>query len=233
MLKSTAYSISSNFTSIQSVNSHIPIPKSTSPSSPSCYRPISLLSLVSKLLEKHIFLWMYNFCCQNNILSDSQFSFRPGFSTESPLISTTHLWHQTIDSSSSICAVFFDLSKAFDSIPHSPLLDSLSSLHLLPILLHWFLSYLSNYSQQVVVNGVISDSTLVTSGVPQGSILGPLLFILYINDISKLTLSSSTKLILYADDILLSPPISSSSDFTAITLPLTSTLSMIGTNHIS
>ena len=163
---------------------------------------------------------MHNFCSQNNVLSNSQFNFRPGFSTESALISTTHLWHQTLDSSSSICAVFFDLSKAFDSIPHSPLLDSLSSLRLPLILLHWFLSYLSNRSQQVVVNGVISDSTFVTSGVPQGSILGPLLFILYINDISKLTLSSSTKLILYADDILLSAHFSSSSDFTAIQIDI-------------
>ena len=159
---------------------------------------------------------MHNFCSQNNILSDNQFGFRPGFSIESSLISTTHLRQQTLDSSSSICAVFFDLSKAFDSIPHSPLLDSLSSLHLPPILLHWFLFYLSNHSQQSVVNGVISDSTLVTSGVPQVSILGPLLFILYLNDISKLRLSSSTKLILYADNILLSAPLSSSSDFTSI-----------------
>ena len=160
MLKSTAYFISHPLSLLfnQSISfgtfpsewkcSHItPISKFTSPSSPSCYRPISLLSLVSKLLEKHISLWMHNFCSQNNILSDGQFGFRPGFSTESALISTTHLWQQTLDSSSSICAVFFDLSKAFDSIPHSPLLDSLSSLHLPPNLLHWFLFYLSNRSQ--------------------------------------------------------------------------------------
>ena len=171
---------------------------------------------------------MHNFCSQNNILSDYQFGFHPGFSTESALIATTHFWQQTLDSSSSICAIFFDLSKDFDSIPHSPLLDSFSSLHLPPILLHWFLF---NHSQQVVVNGVISDSTVVTSGVPQGSILGPLLFILYFNDISKLTLSSSTKLILYADDILYRPH----SYLALISSPynMTSALLMIGYNHVS
>ena len=92
--------------------SHITsIPKSTSPLSPSCYRPISLLSLVSKLLEKHISLWMHNFCSQNNVLSDSQFGFRPGFSTESTLIFTTHLWQQTLDSSSSTVLSSLILAK--------------------------------------------------------------------------------------------------------------------------
>ena len=76
--------------------------KSTSPSSPSFYHPISLLSLLSKVLEKHINLWMHNFWSQNDILSDCRFRYCPGFSTESALISTTHWWQQTLDSSSSL-----------------------------------------------------------------------------------------------------------------------------------
>ena len=97
----------------------IPVPKqSASISSPSNYRPISLLPLVSKLLERHVFNWLYKYCQSHNILHNNQFGFRPSFSTESALITTTHSWFSLLDSKFSICAVFFDLCKAFDSIPH-------------------------------------------------------------------------------------------------------------------
>ena len=188
----------------------VPIPKSSShSSSPSNFRPISLLSIVSKLLERHIFNFLYDFCMSNNLLSNSQFGFRPGFSTESALISVVNSWFSSLDSHKSVCAVFFDLSKAFDSVPHQPLLNSLSSLNLPPHLLFWFHSYLCNRTQQVIVNGSFSSKSHVVSGVPQGSILGPLLFILYLNDLSYLPFSSSVNLTLYADDILLSHTISS------------------------
>ena len=111
----------------------IPIPKQPSPNpSPSNYHPISLLSLVSKLLERHVFDRLHNFCKNNKILSNNQFSFRPSFSTESALITTTHSWFFLLDSNSSICAVFFDIYKAFDSIPHRPLLDTLLSYNIPP-----------------------------------------------------------------------------------------------------
>ena len=187
----------------------VPIPKSSShSSSPSNFRPISLLSIVSKLLEHHIFNFLYDFCMSNHLLSNSQFGFRPGFSTESALISVVNSWFSSLDSHKSVCAVFFDLSKAFDSVPHKPLLDSLSSLSLPPHLLLWFHSYLCNRTQQVIVNGSSSSRSPAVSGVPQGSIFGPLLFILYINDLSFLPFSS-VNLTLYADDILLSHTISS------------------------
>ena len=130
---------------------------------------------------------MYNFYSEYNIISDSWFGFQFGFSTKSAFISVFHSWQQSLDSSL-LSVQSYNLCKAFDSIPHFPLLDSLSSLHHPPALLNWFHFYLVNHSQQVVANGTISSNITVTSGVPQGSNLGPLLLIFYISDITKLSL---------------------------------------------
>ena len=197
MLRETAYSISSPLTSIFNLsiksgifpddwkNSHIiSIPKhSSSPSSPTGYRPISLLPLINKVLEKHIFNSLLDFCQTHNLLSDSQFGFRPGYSTESALINSTNSWFTQLDKGYSICVTFFDLTKAFDSVPHQPLLDSLHLLSIPHHLMAWLQSYLTFRSQQVVVDDFSSSKSTVISGIPQGSILGPLLFILYVNDI--------------------------------------------------
>ena len=144
----------------------VPIPKSKSPSSsPSDYRPISFLSLVSKILERHIFNYLDNFCSYHNLLSNNQFCFRPGFSTETPLLSNVNSWLSSLDSNKPVCAVFFDLTKAFDSVPHRPLLDSLSSLNIPPILVSWFHSYLQGRTQQVVIVGSHSSKSHVIFGV--------------------------------------------------------------------
>ena len=210
-----------------------PIPKSSSnPSSPSNFRPISLLPIASKLLERFVFNFLYDFCMSKNLLSNSQFGFRPGFSTESALISVVNSWLSSLDSHKSVCAVFFDLSKAFDSVPHSPLLNTLSSLNLPPHLLHWFHSYLSNRTQQVIVSGSTSCKSNVISGVPQGSILGPLLFILYINDLCSLPFSPSVNLTLYADDILLSHPISSPHCMFSVQSNINLILSWLSSHHL-
>ena len=132
----------------------VPVPKSTSnPPSPKNFRPISLLPIVSKIFERHVFNFLYDFCLSNNLLSNSQYGFHPGFSTETALISVVNSWFSALDSHKSVCAVFFDLSKAFDSVPHKPLLDTLSSLNIPSHLLLWFNSYLSYRTQQVIVNG--------------------------------------------------------------------------------
>ena len=112
--------------------------------------------------------------------------------------------------------MFFDLKKAFDSVPHRPLLELLSKLNLPGNLLAWLQSYLTSRSQQVVVKGATSFKIPVISGVPQGSILEPLLFILYVNEIFQLPFSSSSTVILYADDILLSCPINLPSNVSII-----------------
>ena len=96
-------------------------------SSPSDYRPISLLPIVSKVLERHVYNFLSDFCTHNHLISNSQFGFRSGFSTVSALLSVTHDWFTLLDSHSSVCAVFFDLRKAFDSVPHQLLLNTLSS----------------------------------------------------------------------------------------------------------
>ena len=109
--------------------------------------------------------------------------------------------------------MFFDLRKAFDSVPHRPLMTKFQQLGLSDHLLHWISNYLTSRSQRVVVNGAASFSTPVISGVPQGSVLGPLLFLIYIDDITSLPITCGTQTVLYADDLLLFCPISKQEDF--------------------
>ena len=99
--------------------------------------------------------------------------------------------------------MFFDFKKAFDSVPHRALIRKLEDLQVNQLLVKWIYSYLSDRKQQVVVGGSSSNTLPVLSGVPQGSVLGPLLFLLYINGITSITLSSNSHLTLYADDMLL------------------------------
>ena len=108
-----------------------------------------------------------------------------------------------LDSGLETCAVFFDFRKAFDSVPHCKLISKLQSFQLNPALVRWICNYLSGRFQRVVVDGAISQATPVISGVPQGSVLGPLLFLLYIDSLSYLQLSHGTKMVLYADDVLI------------------------------
>ena len=155
--------------------------------------------------------WMSSYLLSNSLLFRSQFGFRPSSSTQEALISATTDWHKLLDSKANVAAVFFDLSKAFDSIPHSGILNALSGVGISGFLYQWFTSYLSNRRQCVVLDGCSSTSADVSSGVLQGSILGPLLFILYMDSITLVPLSPDTKILLYADDILLYSPIYQSS----------------------
>ena len=230
MLKHTALSIAPSVTKLFNLSIRVgripddwkesmiaPIPKSATKSSdPGNFRPISLTCILSKLLEKHIHGLMYEHLANQQELSDSQWGFRSGRSTVTALLSVTQEWLSTLEHGHELCAVFFDYRKAFDSVPHRPLLEKLESLGFDAHILHWVTDYLTNRSQKVVVNGQSSPSAPVISGVPQGSVLGPLLFLIYINDLTKINLRDGAKLTLYADDVLLFRTINSPEDFVAL-----------------
>ena len=161
------------------------------------YRPISLLSVISKVLERAVVNNIYNTVLPK--LSLLQHGFLRGRSTVTQLLSVFHEVNLNLDSSGQTDIIFLDFSKAFDSVPHNLLLHKLKSFGFHGKLLHWISSYLTNRSQRVVIEGESSAFLPVVSGVPQGSILGPLLFLLYINDISE-NLSLGSKIALFADD---------------------------------
>ena len=143
---------------------------------PSNYRPISLLSVFSKILEKIMHKRPYNFLQVNDILHPLQFGFRKKHSTQHTLISMTETIKKSIDNDKFECGIFIDLKKAFDTVNHTNLLKKLEHYGIRGIPLKWFESYVSNRKQYVSVNGCSSEEPTFAHGVLQGSVLGPLLF---------------------------------------------------------
>ena len=188
----------------------VPVPKSKTHSDCTQYRPISLLSVVSKLLEKHLHSYISLHLSVSHPISEKQWGFQSGRSTVSALLTVTHEWFKALDQGHEICLVFFDMRKAFDSVPHKMLLDKLVSYGLDKHCLNWVSSYLCNRHQCVLVGGELSMETRVVS---QSSVLGPLLFLIYINDVADIPLSRDSILNLYADDMLLYKIIKSAEDF--------------------
>ena len=163
------------------------------------YRPISMLSVFSKIFEKLIHKEMMSFLNANSILSDSQFGFRAKHSTAHALINAISHLQLAMDSGKSALGLFIDFSKAFDTINHRILLDKLEIYGIRGNLHKVLSSYLADRYQYVSYGQISSSLLMLTCGVPQGSVLGPLLFIIFINDIQNA--STLAKFILFADDL--------------------------------
>ena len=165
------------------------------------YRPISLLPVISKVLEKIIANQLSKYFEDNKLFNDNQYGFRTGLSTEYATIELTYRIISNMDRNEIPFSIFLDLSKAFDTLDHSILLQKLNHYGIDGKAIQLCESYLTNRTQYVEINGVKSGALPITTGVPQGSILGPLFFIIYINDFSFA--SKAFTFISYADDTTL------------------------------
>ena len=168
------------------------------------YRPISLTSLIVKTMERIIHSKLTDVLTANGLLNSHQCGFHRSHSQ------ALNDWAEALEHRDSCHCLFLDFAKTFDSVPHQHLLLKLESIGITGLLLKWINCFLTSRCQCVVINGKFSNWLPVLSGVPQGSILGPLLFIIYINDITSFVQSSSLKI--FADDVSLYAQVSMPSD---------------------
>ena len=180
----------------------VPIHKSDSKQDRGNYRPISILAVLSKIIERHVHDSLYSFLTKFNLLHIAQSGFRKLFSCETALVYLTTKWAKAIDKNLMNGIVLLDLRKAFDLVNHRELIKKLELYQCTPSTMSWFKSYLTDRNQQTIFKGKLSNPLPVTCGVPQGSILGHLLFILFINDL-PLNIENGD-IDMYADDSTLS-----------------------------
>ena len=178
----------------------IPIYKTGPKTDLANYRPISLLSYIDKALEKAIHSRLYKFLSKNEFFCKNQFGFRENHSTELALLSLTERIYEAVDNKKYVIIVSVDLRKAFDVIQHDILLDKLENLGIRGFMLKWFSAYLKNRTQKTIVNQTVSHTLPVKCGVPQGSSLGPLLFLIYLNDIKNIF--KTNEINIFADDTI-------------------------------
>ena len=171
-----------------------------SKSLPGSYRPTSLLSNVSKVFGRLVKKQLLAFFLNDEVIPEEQFGFLPGRSTVWQLLQTLEEWHEALDNGSTVHALFLDVEKAFDRVDHGLLLAKLRSAGLSQPALEWVASYLDNRRICTTVDNVTSEFMPISSGVPQGSVLGPLLFLVYFSDLPCVVKSFAA---MFADDTLL------------------------------
>ena len=181
-----------------------PIPKEGNPLEPGNWRPITLLPLPSKLLEKAIHYQVNLFLSHNNILDKRQHGFRTSFSTSTAIFELVKKLFSNYDEGKCTSCVFVDYRKAFETLDNKIICQKLQKYNFSPMAVNWFDSYLSNRKHMVSTSSFTSQAVEVKYGVPQGSTLGPLLFIIYVNDLLKSLQNANTgNVIMYADDTVL------------------------------
>ena len=174
-----------------------PIHKKGSRTDPSNYRPVSLTSQICKVLESIVRNHILKHLAENNILSDSQHGFREGRSCLTNLLDTLETWTDILDDKNGIDVAYLDFRKAFDLVSHRHLIYKMSKYGIRNKVLNWVASFLDQRTQRVVIRGTASQPFAVSSGVPQGSVLGPILFLIFINDLPLEVISHVS---LFADD---------------------------------
>ena len=161
------------------------------------YRPVSLTSVIGKMMESIVRDRLVKHMMEHNLFCDPQHGFVPGRSCMTQLITTLELWSEILDSGAPIDAIYLDFRKAFDTVPHQRLLKKLEAYGINGRILGWVRDFLLNRRQRVVVNDKMSTWADILSGIPQGSVLGPILFVIFINDLPDVV-TSTVKI--FADD---------------------------------